>query len=59
MMTHYPVLRNMTHALSLSVFIVFKGSDLYIFIQKMKTADSILLSLFMRNNDRCDIPHAA
>ena len=28
-------------------------------IQKMKTTDSALLSLLMRDNGRCDIPHAA
>ena len=28
-------------------------------IQSLKTADSVLMSLFMRDNDRCDIPHAA
>ena len=26
---------------------------------KMKTADSVLVSLFMRDNGGCDIPHAA
>ena len=29
---HYPKLRNMTHALSLSVFIASKGTNFYIFI---------------------------
>ena len=30
MMIYYPKLRNMTHALSLSVSIAFKGANLYI-----------------------------
>ena len=28
-------------------------------IQILKTVDSVLLSLLMRGNGRCDIPHAA
>ena len=28
-------------------------------IQSLKTGDSVLLSLFVRDNGRCDIPHAA
>ena len=28
-------------------------------IQSLKTADTVLLSLFMRDNGRCDIPHDA
>ena len=32
MRIHYPKLRNMTHALSLDVFIAFKGTNFYIFI---------------------------
>ena len=35
MRIHYPKLRNMTHAMSLSVFIAFKGSNFFIFIQKL------------------------
>ena len=30
MRIHYPILRNMTHALSFSVFIAFKGNNFYI-----------------------------
>ena len=30
MRIHYPKLRNMTHALSLSVFIAFKGTNFHI-----------------------------
>ena len=28
-------------------------------IQNLKTADTVLLSLFMKDNGRCDIPHNA
>ena len=28
-------------------------------IQSLKTADAVLLSLFMRDNGICDIPHAS
>ena len=28
-------------------------------IQRMKTADSVFLNLFMKDNGICDIPHAA
>ena len=34
MRIHYPKLRSMTHALSLSVFIAFKGTKFYIFIYR-------------------------
>ena len=36
MMIHYPKLHNMTHALSLSVSIAFKGTNFYILIYHYK-----------------------
>ena len=42
------------HKLSVKNRILWKYS-----IQSLKTADAVLLSLFMRDNGRCDIPHDA
>ena len=36
-----------------------KRDPLEISIQSLKTAYSVLLSLFMRDNGRCEIPYAA
>ena len=41
------------HQLSVKTKILWKYS-----IQSLKTADAVLLSLFMRDNGICDIPHA-
>ena len=39
--------------------IIWKGILWKYSIQSLKIADSVWLSLFMRDNGRCDIPHAA
>ena len=43
----------------ISVKIIWKEILWKYSIQSLKTAHSVLMSLFMRVNGRCDIPHAA
>ena len=52
MRIHYPKLRNMTHALSLSVFIAFEGSNFSIFIFLNR---SLLVINFISNDPSCKI----